>query len=139
MNLAAHSLFRLQLQRRLEEVLVQPQSRIQRAQRSQFRRRVKPSISHFLAHVCPIALFYPGIVIFLIWPRPRHLDVSLPTVTPQKVVDQAMIVIPVDLAKAKRRAFADAIQCFTGGFLSSSRNRFSLPPSTGDVHRRYGM
>jgi hypothetical protein len=31
-------------------------------------------IAHHLAYVRPVALLYPGVIVLLIEPRPRHLD-----------------------------------------------------------------
>jgi hypothetical protein len=133
MQPGADPCFALQLDGRQEEVLQQPQVRIDLVHRRARGLRVIAHVAHQLAHMRPVLLLDVRVVVFLIGASPRELDGVRPAVAQQMRVDEFGPVIGVDAAQGKRQLLAQRVERLLHADLAFAQHRARFDPGGVDV------
>ena len=113
----AHACFLHEFDRREPEVLPQAQVGIQRVEGLERRARVIAVIAHQLAHVRPVLLFDVRVVVLLVRPPARELNLLRLAVPIQRLIDEFAPVIRVDAAQAEGQRPAQGVQRLPDGEL----------------------
>ena len=104
---AADARFLHQGDRRQPQILEQPQVCVERLERG---RRVITHVVHKLAHMGPVLLFNVRVVVFLVGPPPRELNLLPLAVAIEVMVDELRPVVRIDAPEPKREHLAHRLE-----------------------------
>ena len=126
--------FAEELDRGQEEVVEEPQLvPIERVQRHHGRRGVVPPVPHELADVRPVLLLDVGVVVLLVRPAARELDLLGLAVAVEMVVDELGAVVGVDPPEAEGQDLSDLLQGRLDAGFAATEDGPGLHPRRVDV------
>ena len=131
----ADAFLRLQLHRRQEEILQQPEVGIDGVHRDARRLRVVAEVAHVLAHVRPVLLLDVRVVVFLVGPPARELNLAGFAVRVQMGVDEFGAVVGVNAAQRERQLLAELLERFLHAHLAFPHDRAGFHPRRVDVRQ----
>src|SRR5215471_4965298 len=98
-HLGAFAPFLLQLERRLEEVHIEPRRPVEPGHHARRRGAVEPAISHQSSDDCTVLLLDEGLVVLLVGTRSRHLELLVATPRNNYLVHERTVIVEVDTAQ----------------------------------------
>ncbi|MFL9912922.1 hypothetical protein PQR75_44330 [Paraburkholderia fungorum] len=124
---------RLQLERRLEIVDVQPRDPVQRRQRFRVIQAPQLAIAHQPPHDRTVLLLDPGLVVLLVGTRAGQFDTRVLAEVEHGFVHEGGVVIAVEAAQGKWQCATDALDVLNDERMVAERHRQTFGPASRDV------
>src|SRR5215216_515825 len=138
-HLGAFAPLFLQLERRLEEVHIEPGRRVEPGHHARRRDAVEPAISHQSSDDRAVLLLDEGLVVLLVGTRSRHLELLPATPGNDHLVHERTVVVEVDTAQQPREQALGALDRLDDEVAVTIDQRQALGPSGGNVHHRQSL
>src|ERR1019366_6710681 len=130
---------RLQLERGLEEVDVQPRRRVQLGQGFGGLTAAQAAIADQPPHDGTVLLFHPGLVVLLVGPRARLLEAMPLTVVEDALAHEGAVVIRVHAEHREGQNSRHLVEGFDNQHLFAHPHGYAFGPAAGDVRQREGV
>jgi|GEM_PF-2174041 len=128
-----------QLERRLEQVAVQPRRGIEANQRGRRVHAFAPAVAHQPADHGAVLLLHPGLVVLAIRPGPGHLQPLAPAPGHHELVHEGAVVVEVHAQQGKGEQRSRLLEGRDHQAALPQQHRHTLGPARGDVGQHHGL
>ncbi len=127
-----------QLERRLEQVRVQPGSGVEPGEQLGRRRSLEATVADQPANDGTILLLHPRLVVLPIGTRTRHLEALRPAPGDHRVIHEGADVVEINASERERKQLLRGSQRFQHERTCPHHHRHALGPARGDIgqHQR---